>query len=74
MNEAKLVFYAGSTLLEGPRWSDELNVLLCVSIEQERIFLIDEEGQFVKTFKTHGQVGFAVFKDKTSFYLNPFYL
>ena len=64
MNEAKLVFYVGSTLLEGPRWSDDLNALLCVSIEQERIFLIDEDGQFVKTFKTHGQVGFAVFKDK----------
>ena len=63
MNEAKLVFFAGSTLLEGPRWSDELNALLCVSIEQERIFLINEEEQFVKTFKTHGQVGFALFKD-----------
>lgn len=64
MNEAKLVFYAGSTLLEGPRWSNELSLLLCVSIEQERIFLIDEEGQFIRTFKTHGQVGFALFKDK----------
>ena len=64
MSEAKLVFYAGSTLLEGPRWSDELNALLCVSIEQERIFLVDENGQYVKTFITHGQVGFAVFKDK----------
>ena len=64
MNETKLVFYAGSTLLEGPRWNDELNSLLCVSIEQERIFLIDEEEQFIKTFKTHGQVGFALFKNK----------
>ncbi|PWJ34863.1 SMP-30/gluconolactonase/LRE family protein [Fibrobacter succinogenes] len=64
MDNAKLVFYAGSTLLEGPRWSDELNALLCVSIEQERIFLIDEDGQFVRTFKTHGQVGFALFKNK----------
>ncbi len=61
MSNTELVFYAGATLLEGPRWSKELNLLLCVSIEQERIFLIDEEGQFVKTFKTHGQVGFAVF-------------
>lgn len=64
MSEAKLVFYAGSTLLEGPRWSKELNALLCVSIEQESIFLIDEESQSVKTYKTRGQVGFAVFKDK----------
>ncbi|MBQ9494589.1 MAG: SMP-30/gluconolactonase/LRE family protein [Treponema sp.] len=69
MNEAKLVFYAGSTLLECPRWSDKLNALLCVSIEQECIFLIDEDGQFVRTFKTHGQVGFALFKDnKTIIY------
>ena len=66
MNEAKLVFYAGSTLLEGPRWNDELNSLLCVSIEQERIFLIDEDGQFVRTFNTHGQVGFALFKNRDS--------
>ena len=66
MNETKLVFYVGSTLLEGPRWSDELNALLCVSIEQERIFLINEEDQFIKTFKTHGQVGFAVFKDQNT--------
>lgn len=64
MTEPKLVFYAGSTLLEGPRWSKELNTLLCVSIEQERIFLVDEENQNFKTFKTHGQVGFAVFKGK----------
>ena len=64
MGEAKLVFYAGSTLLEGPRWSNKLNVLLCVSIEQEEIFLVDEDGQPLKTFKTHGQVGFALFKDK----------
>ena len=64
MTEAKLVFYAGSTLLEGPRWNDELNSLLCVSIEQERIFLLNPEEQFVKTFRTHGQVGFAVFKDR----------
>ena len=64
MDKAKLVFYVGATLLEGPRWSDELNAILCVSIEQERIFLIDDDNQIVKTFQTHGQVGFAVFKGK----------
>lgn len=62
MDKAELVFFAGSSLLEGPRWNDERNSLLCVSIEQERIFLIDVESQFVKTFKTQGQVGFALFK------------
>src|SRR5574344_340511 len=59
----ELVFYCGSTLLEGPRWSNELNSLLCVSIEQGRIFLINEDEQTVQTFKTHGQVGFVLFKD-----------
>lgn len=63
MSSAELVFYSGSTLLEGPRWNDDLNSLLCVSIEQERIFLIDVDTQTIETFKTHGQVGFAVFKD-----------
>lgn len=64
MNSPKLVFYAQSTLLEGPAFSKELNLLLCVSIEQERIFLINPEKQIVRTFKTRGQVGFAVFEDK----------
>ncbi|MCQ2123416.1 MAG: SMP-30/gluconolactonase/LRE family protein [Fibrobacter sp.] len=63
-NTPKLVFYAQSTLLEGPAFSKELNSVLCVSIEQERIFLIDPDEQYVKTFKTRGQVGFAVFEDK----------
>lgn len=64
MSDAGLIFYAGSTLLEGPRWSDELNLLLCVSIEQERIFLFNEKDQSIKTFQTHGQVGVALFHGK----------
>lgn len=63
VNTPKLVFYAQSTLLEGPAFSRELNLLLCVSIEQERIFLINPDEQTVRTFKTRGQVGFAVFED-----------
>lgn len=51
-------------MLEGPTFSKELNLILCVSIEQERIFLIDPGEQIVKTFKTRGQVGFAVFEDR----------
>ena len=63
VNFPKLVFYAQSTLLEGPTFSKDLNLVLCVSIEQERLFLINPDEQTVKTFKTHGQVGFAVFED-----------
>ena len=59
----KLVFYAQSTLLEGPAFNKDLNLVLCVSIEQERIFLVNPDEQTVKTFKTKGQVGFAVFED-----------
>lgn len=65
LNSPKLVFYAQSTLLEGPAFNKELNLVLCVSIEQERIFLINPEEQTVKTFKTRGQVGFAVFDDSS---------
>ena len=61
VNVPKLVFYAQSTLLEGPMFSKDLNLVLCVSIEQERLFLINPDEQTVKTFKTRGQVGFAVF-------------
>ena len=63
VNSPKLVFFAQSTLLEGPTFSKDLNTVLCVSIEQERIFLINPSEQTVKTFKTRGQVGFAVFED-----------
>ena len=34
---------------------------MCVSIEQERVYLINPTTQEVKTFKTQGQVGFAAF-------------
>ena len=61
MSSPQLVFYAQSTLLEGPVWNKELGCVLCVSIEQERIFLVFPKEQVVKTFKTRGQVGFAVF-------------
>jgi sugar lactone lactonase YvrE len=61
VNVPRLVFYAQSTLLEGPTFNKDLNLVLCVSIEQERLFLINPDEQTVKTFKTRGQVGFAVF-------------
>ena len=62
-NTPKLVFYAQSSLLEGPTFSKNLNSVMCVSIEQERIFLVNPDEQTIRTFKTRGQVGFAVFED-----------
>lgn len=61
--KAKLFFFSRDSLLEGPVWNELLNVLMCVSIEQERIYLINPSGHTIKTFPTKGQVGFAVFDD-----------
>jgi len=61
VNNPQLVFYLQSTLLEGPTFNKDLGLVLCVSIEQERIFLVNPSTQTIRTFKTRGQVGFAVF-------------
>lgn len=60
---SELVFYANSSLLEGPVWNEKLHVLMCVSIEQECIYLINPESQLIQSYKTKGQVGFATFRD-----------
>lgn len=62
--EPELVFYSGSTLLEGPVWDDERKAVFCVSIEQECIYHFSIETGSVKTFPTNGQVGCALLKDK----------
>lgn len=62
--EPKLVFYSGATLLEGPVWNEERQEIVCVSIEQNCIYLIDVQIGCVKTYHTNGQVGCAVFKNK----------
>jgi sugar lactone lactonase YvrE len=62
MDKPELVFFAGSTLLEGPVW-DALNKnIACVSIEQSCIYLINTETGMINTIKTNGQVGCAVNK------------
>lgn len=63
--EPKLVFYCGSTLLEGPVWDSNRHAVLCVSIEQACIYLIDVETGKVRTFQTNGQVGCAMFKNES---------
>lgn len=56
----ELVFYIGSTLLEGPCWDFREKVIYCVSIEQGQIYRINPETHEVNSFKTDGSVGCAV--------------
>ena len=60
VRKPELVFYAGSTLLEGPHWDAENNLLYCVSIENKMIYAIDPETGEVRTYLTDGPVGCAV--------------
>ena len=58
----QLIGYFGSTLLEGPQWIEETSQLLFVSIEQQLIYLYDVDTGFIKSFRTNGPVGCAVYK------------
>lgn len=62
--QPELFFYGGSSLLEGPCMSPSQKSILCVSIEQSCIYLIDLSTRAVRTYQTHGQVGCAVFEDE----------
>lgn len=53
----ELIFYAGSSLLEGPIWDTENKLVYCVSIEQSLIYAINPETGHVKSFPTNGHVG-----------------
>lgn len=58
----ELVFYAGASLLEGPCWDKENQVLYCVSIEQSLIYCINPSSGEVSSYLTAGPVGCAVCK------------
>lgn len=60
----ELVFYAGASLLEGPRMHPSLNCMLCVSIEQGCVYYINLDNGFVKTYMMKGEVGCAVFENE----------
>lgn len=60
MFEPELVFYMGSSLLEGPVWDDENQLIYCVSISDYRIYRINSQTFEIKTFNTDGPVGAAV--------------
>jgi len=53
----ELIFHAGSTLLEGPIWDYNNQVLYCVSIEQGLIYQINPDTGEVQSFPTQGSVG-----------------
>ena len=76
----ELVFYCGSTLLEGPIWSKRENLLYFISIEQSLIYRINPDTGEVNTFKTIGHVGcialhqngLIIYAEKTGIYsLDP---
>ena len=56
----ELVFYSGSTLLEGPCWDAQESVIYCVSIEQCLIYRINPETGEVQSFRTDSSVGCVV--------------
>ncbi len=61
--QAKLVFYAGSTLLEGPVWDEKNNLIYCVSIEQNQVYAIDPSTGKVAAHTTKGNVGCIAIKE-----------
>jgi len=53
----ELIFYAGSTLLEGPIWDSKNQRVYCVSIEQGMVYQINPTSGEVQTYPTKGSVG-----------------
>lgn len=51
------IFYAGSSLLEGPIWDSKNKLIYCVSIEQGLIYQIDLYTGNVQSYITQGNVG-----------------
>ena len=60
MATPELVFYGGSSLLEGPCWDALEKVIYCVSIEQCLIYRINPETSEVQSYRTNGAVGCVV--------------
>jgi sugar lactone lactonase YvrE len=53
----ELIFYAGSSLLEGPIWDTKNKLVYCVSIEQGLIYQINPSSGEVQSYPTNGSVG-----------------
>jgi len=63
MNNPELVFYAGSSLLEGPCWDPIYQTISCVSIEQCQWYIINEANASIVSYSSNGPIGCAVKKD-----------
>ncbi|NQV77623.1 MAG: SMP-30/gluconolactonase/LRE family protein [Lutibacter sp.] len=61
-NKAELIFYNGSSLLEGPVFDDKNNLLYFVSIYQELIFCLNLNTKEILSIKTSGPVGCVCIK------------
>lgn len=61
--QVELVFYASSSLLEGPHWDVASQRLYVVSIKGEMIYAIDTKTNEVTSYPTEGPVGCAVVDD-----------
>lgn len=57
MNNPKLIFYAGSQLLEGPVWDERNQVLYFVSIFDCLIYKFNPKDGSISSFKTDSPVG-----------------
>lgn len=58
--QAELLFYVGSELLEGPVWDEKRQLIYCVSIDDHIIYRINPETTEVTSYLTDGPVGAAV--------------
>lgn len=57
--QPELIFYAGSSLLEGPLWDDTNDLLYFISIEDKVIYSFDEETTVIESYPTESLVGAA---------------
>ncbi|MEM7452741.1 MAG: SMP-30/gluconolactonase/LRE family protein [Planctomycetota bacterium] len=60
---ADLVFYCGSTLLEGPCWDEKQRVVYCVSIDEHEVYRIDPFNGLARSYPTDGPVGCVVIEE-----------
>lgn len=60
----ELVFYAGNTLLEGPLWDEDNQLLYFIAIDDRIIYSLDEKTTEIKAYVTNSPVGAAVLDQK----------
>ena len=63
MSHPELIFYARSTLLEGPVWNSAKCLVYCVSIDQNMVYEVNPDTHEIKSFPTDGPVGCVLVED-----------